>query len=303
MFPKGRSWDPFYFASVLPLCDVLLKLNVSYQSYADDTLFYVAANFKENDFISVKEKVHSIIINVLDCYKKLCLVVSPDKTEIFSLAKPNNKLDLKSFFVGSYEVRVLNELRSLGVLIDKNWNAVPHRNKVTQTCYFVLRKLCSVGYYLDFNNRVILVKNLILSRLDYCNSLFLGLPDKLIKKLQRIQDAAARFVFQAHRQTSATILLHELHWLPVCQRIKFKTLVLLHKVLHDNRMAQYFDDIAISIRQRFSINRRNATIRLFMARSKYGKRCFTFAGPKLWNSLTQELKSESDELLFRKKLS
>ena len=196
---------------------------------------------------------------------------------------------------------MLNELKSLGVLIDKNWNAVPHINKVTQTCYFVLRKLYSVGYYLNFNNRVILVKNLILSRLDYCNSLFLGLPDKLIKKLQRIQDAAARFVFQAHRQTSATILLHEL---PVCQRIKFKTLVvLLHKVLlHDDRMAQYFDDIAISIRQRFSINRRNATIRLSMARSKYGKRCFTFAGPKLWNSLTQELKSESDELLLRKKL-
>ena len=183
--PQGSILGPLLFCIyILPLRDVFLKLNVSYQSYADDTLFYVAANFKENDFISVKEKVHSIIINVLDCYKKLGLVVNPDKTEIISLAKPNHKLDLKSFFVGSYEVRVLNELKSLGVFIDKNWNAVPHINKVTQTCYFVLRKLYSVGYYLDFNNRVILVKNLILSRLDYCNSLFLGLPDKLIKKLQ-----------------------------------------------------------------------------------------------------------------------
>ena len=62
VFPKGRSWDPLYFASMFYLF-VMCFLNLTYLINFIDTLFYVAANFKENDFI-FKEKVHSIIINV-----------------------------------------------------------------------------------------------------------------------------------------------------------------------------------------------------------------------------------------------
>ena len=87
----------------------------------------------------------------------------------------------------------------------------------------------------------------------------------------------------------------------VCQRIKFKSLVLLHKIPYNDK-AEYYDGITTKIRQRIAHHRWNANIRLPMARSKYGKRYFTFAGAKLWNSLTREPKLESDDLIPRKKL-
>jgi len=57
------------------------------------------------------------------------------------------------------------------------------------------------------------------SRLDYCNSLLYGVSDELLQKLQVIQNAAARVVTGAKKVDHITPVLHELHWLPVRQRI------------------------------------------------------------------------------------
>ena len=70
-----------------------------------------------------------------------------------------------------------------------------------------------------------LVQSLVISRLDYCNSLLAGLPASAIKPLQRIQNAAARLVFNLPKFSHVTPLFRDLHWLPVVARIKFKTIL------------------------------------------------------------------------------
>ena len=52
----------------------------------------------------------------------------------------------------------------------------------------------------------------ISAKLDYCNSLFIDIPDYLIAKLQRVQNAAARIVLKLKKYDSVTPHLIELHW-------------------------------------------------------------------------------------------
>ncbi len=48
--------------------------------------------------------------------------------------------------------------------------------------------------YLDVRSAKSLVHALVLSRIDYANSLLFGLPQSLLVKLQRVQNAAARLI-------------------------------------------------------------------------------------------------------------
>jgi hypothetical protein len=92
---------------------------------------------------------------------------------------------------------------------------------------------------------------LVLSRLDYCKALFAGLPEELINRLQRVQNAAAWLIKRVKRRDHITPHLAELHWLPVRLRIKFKILVLVYKCI--NGLALVYLKELITIR-RHSVN-------------------------------------------------
>ena len=57
-----------------------------------------------------------------------------------------------------------------------------------------------------------------------------GAPKYSIKKLQRVQNNAARIVLEDSRRSHASALLRTLHWLPVQQRIDYKVALLTFKI-------------------------------------------------------------------------
>ena len=74
-------------------------------------------------------------------------------------------------------------------------------------------------------------------RLDYY-SLLCGISDTLLRRLQSVQNAAARVITRTPRRDHITPILHHLHWLPVRQRVAFKLAVLVYKALN-NRAPVY----------------------------------------------------------------
>ena len=67
--------------------------------------------------------------------------------------------------------------------------------------------------------------------IDYCNSLLVGVADYVIRKLQRVQNAAARMITGTRKFFHVTPILRELHWLPVAKRIQYKITMLVNKCL------------------------------------------------------------------------
>lgn len=61
-------------------------------------------------------------------------------------------------------------LTSLGVVLDYDLSFGPHINKITKTAYFHLRNITKARLF-EYAKKLVHV-----SRLDYCNALFSGLP-------------------------------------------------------------------------------------------------------------------------------
>ena len=78
-----------------------------------------------------------------------------------------------------------------------------------------------------------LVQGLVLSHVDYCDSLYVGLPEVTLKPLQHVQNYAARLILTKNRFDSGKDCLATLHWLPTRERIHFKVLCIVYKALND----------------------------------------------------------------------
>ena len=112
-----------------------------------------------------------------------------------------------------------------------NMNMSAHITQLCRSLNWHIRNLSRIRRFLNFNACHNAVCALILSKLDYCSCLLNGITKKEITRLQKLQNRCARLIFQKPRHTHTAPLLKELHWLPVNQRINFRTLVHTYKSL------------------------------------------------------------------------
>ena len=93
---------------------------------------------------------------------------------------------------------------------------------ICQTAYSEIRRIGSIRQFLTTEATKILATSLVLSRVDYCNSLLAGIPQKLVNKVQHVMNCAARLVCKAPKHEHVIPFLVDLHWLSAECRIEYK---------------------------------------------------------------------------------
>jgi len=151
-----------------------------------------------------------------------------------------------------------------------------------------------------------LIVALLLSRLDYCNSLLFGPPANLIQRLQSVQNAAARLIFRIRRSEHITPALINLHWLRVSERISFKLAALTYRSIHGTSPSYLqscftrVSDITSRRRLRSSTTHRLDVplVRLYTV----CRRAFPVSGATVWNDLPLHVASAPSLAVFRQRL-
>jgi len=150
-----------------------------------------------------------------------------------------------------------------------------------------------------------LVVALVHSRLDYGNSVLVGIPVYLMRRLQSVLNAAARLICHLRRPDHISDALVCLHWLRVPKRIEFKIAVLTYTVLC-GAAPRYLGPLSLTADM---ADRRplcsSATNRLVVPSyrlSSVGSRALPVAAAKIWNALPDNLVSATSLQSFRRHL-
>ena len=155
---------------------------------------------------------------------------------------------------GDTQLVLCESAKNLCVVLDSSLSFRSHIDSIVKTCNFHIRNLYMMKDFVNRKNLVTLVHSLIVSKVDYCNSLFIGLSNVILKKVQSVLNRAASVIFNLPPRVPTSSSLIELHWLPLKARIEFKICFITIKALKFNQPSY--------IRERLSFSSHESTMGL-----------------------------------------
>ena len=303
--PQGSVLGPVLFTLYMqPLGDIIHQRDMLYHMFADDT--QLLNSIHPQLFDNLTSKVSACVESVKIWMTKNKLKMNNEKTEIIPIGTDYMLKSIshkKSLSLSESVITFSSSVRNLGVHLDQSLSMETHITSLCRSLFLELRRLSQLRPYLTVHAAKTLMSAFVLSRIDYCNSLLVGLPDTKLNRLQRIQNNAARVVLGGRKRDHVTPLLKSLHWLPVKARIEYKIATLCYRCFHSTAPSYLSDLLTVHIPTR---TLRSADAGHFcvprVKLSTYGKRSFSHIGPKTWNSLPRHVRDSPSLPSFRTSL-
>ena len=187
------------------------------------------------------------------------LKLNDDKTELIVIGTRAqfDKISISELSIDHVKVSAVYNVRNLGTRFDNHLSMKTAINKTCQSGLYHLNNIGRIKRFLSFEDRKLIVQAIVMSRIDYCNSLLYGVAATNLSKLQRVQNAAVRLVCSLPRHEHVTSSFIRLHWLPIKFRINFKIAMLCFKCIHGH--ARSYLKSMVAIKKTSTYNRRSST--------------------------------------------
>ena len=227
-------------------------------------------------------------------------------TELLNITNDPNTY-FPEIIINQHKIIPTNSVKYLGVNFNNKLNLDKHYSLLTQSTTAQLFNIKKIRPYLNRNTTKLLTQTLILSRLQYCNSLFTGTEKLKIDKLDKIINRSIRNIYRLQKTdytTSITDLRKKLNWLNTEDSINYRILTILKKTITYNLPYNLRNKIKHKPNTRLLRNNNSTILHQPITHCiKYERRKFSSSSTIRWNKLPPQLRNQNISInIFKKKL-
>ena len=307
--PQGTVLGPLLFVLYIhDITSVGVKYGVSIDLYADDSQWYFSFS-PLHERSGAIENVQNCISDLKCWMEENWLKINFDKTDVIFFGNPsycsvfNGNLNC---IIQKKEFNYRSDLfvKSLGVYLDSSLSMKRMVAETVKSCYFQLKKLGGVKRHLDTDVKLTMVHSYILSRLDFCNSLYSNISVTLLNKLQCLLNSCIRFIYGLSRYERNMDSYYKLsHILPVKYRIMFKLCLLSFKILN-GQSPDYLKNTIYIKQPDFDCNYRllRSTLDFYKVDLPMQTNTLQYTMARHWNCLPINLRMHTNVEKFKKDL-
>ena len=300
--PQGSVLSPFLFniyTNSLPSTPKSCRL----ESYVDDSKSFLSFSVSTMDrsLTAIEEDLEGV-------FEWCCnnsLLINPDKTKMLVVGSRKLLQQLetrpKLKFIGKTLIPV-TEVKDLGITLDSYLTYNEHIQALSSSCLSKLGQISRVKHIFDESTLAKIIDTLVISKINYCASVWSNTSDMNIKKIQLIQNCAARLITGLSKYDHISSTLESLNWLPMKEHLLYRDTILTFKCINGLAPSYLCDKFEKRNEIHDRDTRNNKKIQIPQYHTTCGQRTFKYRATKIWNALDEQLKSINSVNLFKSKL-
>jgi hypothetical protein len=301
--PQGSILGPLFF--LLYINDLPQCLNKTKpRLFADDTNLTASGD----SITDLETAVNSDLENLRKWLIANKLSLNVAKTEFMligskAMIKKNSDSRL-NVFIENKQIKQVSECKTLGVIVDRHLSWKSNSENICKKITAGISAIRRVKPFVDKDTLISIYNAIVRPYFDYCCEVWDVFGESQSKRLQKLQNRAARIILNMSNDVNHSIALRALGWEPFKTERKKAKAKMMYKVL--NKMGPKSLTNLFSYKcEKTNYNLRDISSGLSLPKPRTNnmKNSFMYDGAHLWNSIPKEFRESKTLSSFRNKIA